>query len=111
MIGNDSIFGSESSEKFICHYCDYKTCRKSQYERHLSTDKHKNELNDSKMIGNDSDLVLKSSKLYHCLCGKVYKYDSGYYRHKKVCSFEKQTFCENQLTNLVSDKDLIMMLV
>ena len=26
---------------FICNFCDYKTCRKSQYDRHLLTAKHK----------------------------------------------------------------------
>ena len=26
---------------FICNFCDYKTSRKSQYDRHLLTAKHK----------------------------------------------------------------------
>jgi hypothetical protein len=50
----------------------------------LATDKHKNAVNDAKMVVNDSSLVPKSSdNLFNCECGKVYKYDSGYYRHKK----------------------------
>jgi len=59
------------------------------------------------MIGNDSDLVPKSSRAYKCLCGKIYKYDSGFYRHKKICAFLDNT--DN--TNTIEDKDLIMMLV
>jgi len=86
MVGNGSILVPKSSENFYCELCDYSTCRKSQYDRHLSTDKHKNRENDSKMVGNDSDLVAKSSKCYECLCGNKYKYDSGYYRHKKKCN-------------------------
>ena len=35
--------GSESSEKFHCIICDYYTSRKSQYDRHILTDKHKNQ--------------------------------------------------------------------
>ena len=31
----------QSSEKFHCTICDYYTSRKSQYDRHLATDKHK----------------------------------------------------------------------
>ena len=31
----------KSSKKFHCENCDYFTSRKSQYERHLLTDKHK----------------------------------------------------------------------
>jgi hypothetical protein len=42
------------------------------------------------MIVNDSDLVPKSSK-YQCKCGKKYKYDSGYYRHKKTCNYQEGT--------------------
>ena len=86
MVGNGSILVPKSSENFYCELCDYSTCRKSQYDRHLSTDKHKNRENDSKMVGNDSDLVAKSSKCYECECGNKYKYDSGYYRHKKKCN-------------------------
>jgi len=86
MVGNGSILVPKSSENFYCELCDYSTSRKSQYDRHLSTDKHKNRENDSKMVGNDSDLVAKSSKCYECLCGNKYKYDSGYYRHKKKCN-------------------------
>jgi hypothetical protein len=88
MIENDSFLGSESSKKFCCNSCDYSTCRKSQYERHLSTDKHKMKQNGSKMVENDSSLVQKSSTPYKCICGKIYKYDSGYYRHKKTCKAE-----------------------
>jgi len=35
-------FGSESSEKYICEVCHYSTSRNSQYQRHITTDKHKN---------------------------------------------------------------------
>ncbi len=31
----------KSSKIFFCKICDYNTSRKSQYERHLTTDKHK----------------------------------------------------------------------
>ena len=91
MVVNDSNLGPKSSIYFHCEICDYSTSKKSQYERHLSTDKHKKTQNDSKMVVNGSDLVPKSSKPYKCLCGKLYKYDSGYYRHKKVCQFKKET--------------------
>ena len=80
------------AKKFICDICDYYTSKKSSYDKHLSTDKHK-------MIVNDSKLVAKVAQPYICNCGKTYKYDSGYYRHKKVCQ-------QN------TDKDqLIMMLI
>ena len=58
MIVNDSNLVPKSSNNFTCKICDYNTSRKSQFERHLTTTKHKK---CSKMIVNDSDLVPKSS--------------------------------------------------
>ena len=110
MIVNGSILVPKSSEKFSCDCCDYKTSRKSQYERHLTTDKHQKRQNGSKMVVNGSALVPNSSKLYYCSCGKAYKYDSGYYRHKKTCKLQEHN-CDVYGDNVSNDKDLILMLV
>jgi len=64
--------------EFFCESCNYLSCRKSQYIRHLSTTKHK-------MIVNSIGTTQKISGSFECICGKTYKYDSGYYRHKKTC--------------------------
>ena len=81
---NETDLVQKSSEKFHCELCDYNTCRKSQYERHLLTPKHKN--NDNNDI-NDDILVQKSSKLFTCDCGKNYKYRQGLHNHRKHCVF------------------------
>jgi len=105
MIVNDSKKSQKVAHFLRCQICDYITSKKSDYAKHLSTDKHKKGENGSKMVENDSE---KSQKVAHfeCSCGKMYKYDSGYYRHKKICNFIE----ENKL-NEPDDKDLIMMLV
>jgi hypothetical protein len=87
----------KSSEIFSCELCDYNTSRKSQYDRHLSTDKHKRIVNDSKMI-----VPVPIKKNFTCACGKKYKYDSGYYRHKKKCQQNNLQIVEN---NSDSDSD------
>jgi hypothetical protein len=87
-----------------CETCDYNTCKKSSYDKHLSTDKHKNSENGSKMVVNDSAKVAKTYK-YECKCGKIYKFDSGYYRHKKICNSEEFKIDD------ITDKELIMMLL
>ena len=86
MVETDSNFSQKVSHKFVCDYCDYKTCKSSDFKKHLSTDKHKKATNDSKMVVNDSDLSPKVASKFQCECGKVYKYDSGYYRHIKKCN-------------------------
>jgi hypothetical protein len=101
MVVNGSILVPKSSKNFVCNYCDYFTCRKSQLERHLSTDKHKKKQNDSKMVTNDSDLVPKSSRGFKCECGRIYKYDSGYYRHKKICNKNSEKEKNNDNDKLI----------
>ena len=79
----------KSSAKFYCEKCDYSTSRKSQYERHLSTQKHK-------CLHMLTDLVPESSKpkivtdnAFVCSCGKEYKHRQSLYIHKKKCKIEK----------------------
>jgi len=90
MIENDSNFTKKNEKKYCCQICDFFTSKKTDYTRHLSTDKHKKSLNDSKMVENDSENTTKNEKsVYKCECGKVYKYDSGYYRHIQKCNGTK----------------------
>ena len=86
MVGNDSNLSKKVAEKFYCEFCNYNTSKSSDFKKHLSTDKHQKRENGSKMVGNDSDLSQKISKSYKCECGNIYKHDSGYYRHKKICN-------------------------
>lgn len=73
---------SKKFQEYFCKLCDYKTCRKSQYERHLLTAKHKK-------MTNDDIKVPKSSKPYECECGRNYKYRQGLFIHKKQCNYKK----------------------
>jgi hypothetical protein len=97
MIVNDSNFPTKNDKKYCCKLCDYNTSKKTDYATHLSTDKHKNNENGSKSDKNGSDFPTKNDKAYECQCGKVYKYDSGFYRHKRKCIQIKE--------NIVDDKD------
>ena len=67
-----------SQPKFVCEKCDYKCCRKSDYNKHLMTPKH---------LNNDAQLhkTLKTLKKYICPCGKEYSYRQGLYLHKQNC--------------------------
>ena len=104
MIVNDSKKSPKQCKTFNCEMCYYTTCKLSDYTKHLSTDKHKKRENDSKMIVNDSEKSQKVAQ-YICECGNIYKYDSGYYRHKKKCQLSQIKADD------LSDKDLILMLI
>ena len=86
----------KSSSLFVCECCNYSSSRKSQYQRHLETDKHK-------ILQNPTSKKFQPEKLYICDCGKTYKHSSTLYAHKKNCNQEK----EKEPT----DKELIMMLI
>ncbi len=68
----------KSSAKFHCILCDYSTSRKSQYERHLLTDKHN-------ILQNPTSEKFGTTKTYVCHCGKAYKHSSTLYAHRKTC--------------------------
>ena len=70
------------SKMFYCKSCEYSCSKQSEFNKHIVTAKHKMIVNGSKKI---SKISKTNNNEYECVCGKTYKYDSGYYRHKKVC--------------------------
>ena len=93
-------------EQFCCGKCNFNTCRKSLFNTHLLTAKHK------KMIMNDK--ILQNLTSHVCICGKIYKYRQGLHKHSKNCnqkSLEKPL--ENNLTtnNAADNKDIILELL
>ena len=95
-----------SQVHFYCKKCEYNCCRKSDYNKHILTAKHKN----------DDAQLHKTLKKYICFCGKEYSYRQGLYLHKKSCGIEN-----NNKNNIISneesskthsgDKDLISYLI
>ena len=76
---NDDKNLTETSSKYYCENCDFRSCRQSQYNIHLLTAKHK------RMTNNDENLS-DISTAFACECGKQYKYRQGLHNHKKKCS-------------------------
>jgi len=82
---NETNLVPKSSKKFECVLCEYNTSRKSQYERHLSTLKHKNCEN----VTNLKQTETKSSKKFQnlsCNCGVLFNNRTTLWRHKKKCT-------------------------
>lgn len=80
MITNDYIKNAKKTPEFLCVKCSFKCAKKSDYNRHLLTRKHK-------MITNDYKKTPKNATPYYCVCGKAYKHRQGLYAHKKKCNF------------------------
>lgn len=98
-------FRTNSTHKYSCNICDYSACRKSHYERHLQTARHK-KLTATNEFGTDS------TQIYSCHCGKEYKHLSSLCKHKKNCTIEKSantSSTNDDKYNMLSNT--IMMLV
>jgi len=102
----DSKKSHKIAQNYECKICDYNTSNKFDYSKHLTTDKHKSKTNDSNYGLNDSKKSQKIARPYTCGCGKVYVYDSGYYRHRKTC-----LYMDIDQPDEPSDKQLIMLLI
>ena len=95
---NETNLVQKHSEKFHCKLCGYNTCRKSQYERHLETDKHKNRTNETF----ETETKQKSSEKFQCLCGISFKSRTTLWRHKKNCN----TNHNHNYTDIEIDTDI-----
>jgi hypothetical protein len=70
--------GKKVGKKHHCKKCDYRCRDKYDWERHLSTTKHK--------MDNEDNERITQKAAYHCMvCDKIYKYASGLSKHKKKC--------------------------
>jgi predicted house-cleaning noncanonical NTP pyrophosphatase (MazG superfamily) len=103
MLDNEN---AKNTPKYMCKKCDFKCSKKSDYDRHLTTTKHK-------MLDNVLDnAVIKNAKNtspYICVCGKEYKHNQSYYRHKKNCSHKSNSITIPQASGEnLDDKPSIM---
>jgi hypothetical protein len=75
-----TMMTQKNAENFICEKCDFVCSKKSNYERHILTRKHKN----------DDKKEQKSAEKNVCICGKSFKYRQGLFVHRKTCiDYEK----------------------
>ena len=81
--------GAKMSEnehcQFVCQNCDYKCCKKFNYDRHLLSYKHSKATASNTLSTEMSQNEQKRAKFCCENCGKEYNDRTGLWRHKKVC--------------------------
>jgi hypothetical protein len=102
--------------KFNCNFCDYNTSKKSSFDDHLQSKKHKYlsmlDKSDTKTAKN-----LHLEKKYICpMCDKTYQSRNGLWLHKKKCLNKQDKHDQEELNNeslpdLSNKDDLIFMLL
>ena len=84
----DTSNEQKTSNNFSCEKCDYITSSKYNYERHISSDKHKRihfGLSGGEFFEQNEQNNYK--KNFKCICGNIYKFSQGLSKHKKNCSY------------------------
>jgi hypothetical protein len=93
-----TINSPKLAAKFVCEKCDYKCCKKSDYEKHLYTKKHLSANNPN----DKANIVSQEEKKYNCnKCGISIKHLSSLSRHRKKC-LNEDFFTESK--NEIIDK-------
>jgi hypothetical protein len=95
----------KSSEIYHCELCDYSSSRFSQFQRHLSTQKHKKCENETNMKQNET----KKDEKFQCECGIICNSRTTLWRHKQKCKQNDEDEKNNELG--LTDKEIISALL
>jgi len=92
---------TKNEKKYICENCNFITCKKTDYTRHILTAKHK--------IATDSNnSATKNEKIHKAFvcekCNKEYYDRSGLWRHTKKCNANAKNQDNIQTNNDVKEK-------
>jgi hypothetical protein len=101
----------KNAEKHSCSNCNFICCKKSDWDRHINTSKHKNRTNLNLLeqkAPKNADFIFTCKK-----CNKGYNARNSLWYHEKKCEKIIETIDEiNKLDNEMVDKDqLILMLI
>jgi len=77
-------FTPEKTPKFECKKCHFICSKQSDFNRHITTRKHKKTYED---LHNTDNLNEKNANCnVKCKCGKQYHHRQSLYKHKKICT-------------------------
>ena len=98
------------AKKYTCNYCDYISCKESDYNKHLFTAKHKKRA----ILNNLNNFEQKSfqTQIFECKkCNKKYKGRNGLWYHEKKCGIDIQTNAISSIDPSSNDVKLLTGLV
>ena len=99
MSGNE--IKQKNETKYFCEVCDYSTDRKSNFDTHNLSSKHKK-------IANGNEIKQKLSKNLECeFCNKLYNTSAGLWKHKQKCNIDNDNNTNNNPTKECSQSNEI----
>ena len=113
----------KKSPVFSCKLCDYITCKKSDFNKHVSTRKHGDMVTLETMETKKSQKVAQHNMCKKC--NKVYNTRSGLWKHIKICDYitnvtelssdhcknEEPTIKKDNLYSIPNKDDLLLKLI
>jgi len=81
---------------YLCNNCQYITCNKKDFNKHLLTPKHQN-------LINETNLKQENPKNYICSCGLLFNSRTTLWRHKKKCNYIHSNIDTNTIINTNTD--------
>jgi hypothetical protein len=111
--------GSKKPLKFFCKTCDFLSCNKKDFNRHLSTQKHLILTGDLQKTPKNPNCEIIENNI--CECGNIYKHRQSLHKHRKNCNYLQKCYSNNTETNeinedetekeILCDKELILNLL
>jgi len=106
----------KNRKQYECNICYYISCNIYDFEKHINTIKHKNNvlsIKSNELSINNSQKSQESQesqekKISCSNCGKTYKDNSGLWRHKKKCNMLSIT--DSNVESIDKDKLIIMLI-
>jgi len=109
--------GKKWQQEYYCESCDYKCCKKYNWDKHLSTAKHTEATNGNILATEKWQKGQPVSNLCCENCGKEYTDRTGLWRHKKKCNIayektesydiEEENTKQNNFSNGLSEQLVI----
>jgi hypothetical protein len=90
---------------FYCEKCDYNTSRKSSYDKHILSGKHKRLTNANEKL----QKVAQTNCI--CICGKKYIHMSSLCKHKQKCTYNNDNPVSLSVSNNENDVSKLTELV
>jgi hypothetical protein len=94
----------KNAEKFVCSICDFKCCKISNYNAHISTRKHN-------LLTNVDKKMPKNADKFICDCGKEYNHRQSLSIHKKKCIIKKKEEKKIEIENNNMTSELIVEII
>ena len=82
---SETNLSQKIADKYVCIECDYNTCRRYDYEKHISTQKHKMKQYATKCNKNVSKDATPITNHKCTNCNSYFNCRTTLWRHKKTC--------------------------